>query len=264
MVRSFWKGVISFGMVVIPVKMYVATETRPISFHILHKKCLTRPRQVWFCEHDEQFVESRDTARGYEYAKDQYLIMEEEDFKKVSVKTRHTIDIQNFVEAKEIDPIYYQDSHYLEPEELGTKPFSLLREVLQQTHRIGIAKVTFQKREHLCALRPLNDILVLHTLYYRQEIIDHSEISPVKQQLNSSELEMATALVNAMADSFHPEKYKDEYQEALKRLIEDKLKGIEIKEPQEEKTEIPDLMGALKASIEAARKRTEKKAMKAG
>jgi DNA end-binding protein Ku len=264
MARAFWKGVISFGMVVIPVKMYVATETRPISFHVLHKKCLTRPRQVWFCEHDEQYIDAHDTTRGYEYAKDQYLVMDEEDFKKVPVKTSRTIDIQSFTEAQEIDSIYYQDSHYLEPEELGAKPFSLLREVLHKTNRVGIAKVTFQRREHLCALRPLDDILVLHTLYYPQEIIDHSEISPAKQKLSPSEMEMATSLVNTMAGSFRPEEYRDEYQEALKKLIEAKLKGVELKVPEEKKVEIPDLMSALKASIEAARKGTEKKRARAG
>jgi DNA end-binding protein Ku len=264
MARAFWKGVISFGMVIIPIKMYVATETRPIIFHVIHKKCLTRPKQVWFCEHDEQFIDSKDTTRGYEYAKDQYLVIDENDFKKVPVKTNHTIDIQSFVEAKEIDSIYYHDSHYLEPEELGTKPFSLLREVLLKTNRVGIAKVTFQRREHLCALRPMDDILALHTLYYPQEIIDHSEISPAKQKLSSSELEMATALVNAMAASFHPEEYKDEYQEALKKMIEAKLKGVEVKTPEEEKVEIPDLMRALKASIEATRNRAQKKQVTAG
>lgn len=261
MPRAFWKGVISFGMVVIPVKMYTATETRPISFHILHKTCKTRPKQEWFCEHDEQYISVKDTVRAYEYAKDQYLVVTEDDLKKVPVKTSRSINILGFVEAKEIDPIYYQNSHYLEPETLGAKPFSLLHEVLNKTKRVGIAKVTFQRREHLCALRPLDAILALHTLYYPDEILDRKEITAPKENLAPRELEMAASLVTAMSAGFKPEDYKDEYRLALKKLIEDKLKGVEIKAPVEKTEEIPDLMTALRASIEAAKKHPGKKAV---
>jgi DNA end-binding protein Ku len=257
MARAFWKGVISFGMVVIPVKMYVATQPRPLNFHILHKKCLTRPKQVWFCEHDEQYISSQDTTRGYEYAKDQYVVMNESDFKKVPVKTTHTIDITGFVKAEDIDSIYFQGSHYLEPEELGAKPFSLLREVLSRTKQIGIAKVTFQRREHLCTIRPLDEIIALETLYYHDEILDRSELSPKKVILSEKELDMATSLVKAMAARFNPKDYHDEYREALKQVIEAKLKGVEIKTLEEPEARIPDLMEALKASVEAARKKPE-------
>jgi DNA end-binding protein Ku len=259
MPKAFWKGVISFGMVVIPVKMYVATEPRTIEFHLLHKKCLTRPKQVLHCERDEEYFTSKDTVRGYEYAKDQFVVLDEEDFKKVPVKTAHSINILGFVESREVDTIYYQNSHYIEPEELGAKPFALLKEVLSKTGRVGIAKVAFQRREHLCALRPLEDIMELNTLFYQNEIVSHSELAPAKQKLTPAELEMATSLVTAMATSFKPEEYKDEYHLALKKMVDAKLKGVEIKMPKEAEVEIPDLMSALKASLEAAKKRKTEK-----
>ena len=255
MAKAFWKGVISFGMVVIPVKMYVATEPRTLNFHLLHKKCLTRPKQVLHCERDEEYFTINETVRGYEYAKDQYIVLEEKDFKKVPVKTAHSISILGFAEAREIDSIYYQNSHYIEPEELGAKPFALLKEVLARTGRIGIAKVTFQRREHLCALKPLDSIMVLHSLYYHDEILSHNELNPPQTQLTEAELEMATSLVKAMSTSFKPEQYKDEYRKALQEMVEAKLKGVEIKVTQEPKVEIPDLMAALKASITATKKR---------
>ncbi len=259
MARPFWKGVISFGLVIIPVKMYVATQSRNISFHLLHKKCLTRPKQVLHCELDNEYFTSKDTVRGYEYAKDQYVVFTEEDFEKVPVKTSHKIDISGFVSAEEIDAIYYRDSHYLEPEELGAKPFNLLKEVLAKTKLVGVAKVTFAKREHLCTVKPLDDILELNTMYYHNEIKSHKELTPRKPELTDSELEMATSLVKAMSTTFKPEKYKDDYYEALKYVIEAKVKGGEIKVPEEPRVEVPDLMAALKASIEATKKKRPQK-----
>ena len=256
MARAFWKGAISFGMVVIPVKMYVATDPRTLNFHLLHKKCLTRPKQVLHCEKADEYFSMKETVRGYEYAKDQYIVLDDNDFKKVPIKTAHSINILGFVEAQHIDSIYYQNSHYIEPEELGAKPFALLKEVLTRTNRVGISKVAFQRREHLCALSPLDSIMVLHTLYYHDEILSHEEIKPPKVKMADAELEMATSLVKTMAISFKPAEYKDDYQESLKELVEAKLKGVEPKAIEEPKIEIPDLMAALKASIEAQKKKT--------
>jgi DNA end-binding protein Ku len=255
MAKAFWKGVISFGMVVIPVKMYVATEPRTLNFHLLHKKCLTRPKQVLHCEQDDEYFSMKETVRGYEYAKDQYIVLDENDFKKVPVKTAHSINILGFVEEQHINSIYYQNSHYIEPEELGAKPFALLKEVLMQTKRVGISKVAFQRREHLCILSPLDSIMALHTLYYHSEIVNHDEINPPKVKMAEAELEMATSLVKSMSIPFKPEAYKDDYQTALKELVEAKLKGVEPRVIEEPKIEIPDLMAALKASIEAQKKK---------
>jgi len=177
MTRAFWKGAISFGLVNIPVKMYVAAESSSPGFHYLHKKCLTRPKQVLYCEKDKEYITIEDAVLGYEYAKGQFAIFKDEDFEKVPVKTTHTIEIDGFVNASEIDPIYFYASHYLEPEELGTKPFALLHEALLKTERTGIAKVSFQRREHLVCLRPFEDILTLHSLHYSSEIRPMGDIT---------------------------------------------------------------------------------------
>ena len=259
MAKSFWKGVISFGMVVIPVRMYVATHTKPVSFHVLHKKCLTRPVERWYCEKDDEYFTSDETLKGYEYAKKQYLVMDESDFEKVPIKTAHTINILGFAESAEVDPVYYHNSYYLEPEELGAKPFALLREVLLKMGRVGIAKVSFQKREHLCTLRPLGDVLALHTMYYHDEVLPTEELKPPKQAISPAEITLAETLVKALAKPFKPEQYKDDYREALNEVVQAKLKGKELKAlkiPGAAKSgESGDLIKALRESVEVARKR---------
>jgi len=254
MSRAFWKGVISFGLVAIPVKMSVATETKTISFHLLHKKCLTRPKQVLHCDTDNEYFSLKDTVHGYEVAKDQYVVLDESDFKKVPIKTSHSIDILGFVEAKEIDPIYYHSSHYVEPEELGAKPFQLLLKALEKTGRVGIAKVAFQRREHLCSLRPFDDILVLQTMYFQGEIVKRDEPTSPQIKVTETELDTATSLIKAMAKPFKAADYKDDYEQALKKIIEAKVKGLQIAEPEEPKVEVTDLMAALRESIKVAKK----------
>jgi DNA end-binding protein Ku len=255
MPASFWKGVISFGMVAIPVKMSVATETKTLAFHYLHQKCLTRPKQVLYCAEDKEYFNISETVRGYEYSKGRYVIFDEDDFNKVPVKTTHSIDIIGFVKAKEIDTIYYHDSHYLEPEKPGMKPFALLKTALEKSGMVGIAKVAFQRREHLCCLRPLDKILVLQTMYYQQEILPTAELTPPEQKLNAAELDMAEKLVAAMTTTFKPEEYRDEYALALQQMVDAKLKGVEIKAPEIPKIEFEDLMTALKQSVAAAGRR---------
>jgi DNA end-binding protein Ku len=252
MPRAFWKGVISFGMVAIPVKMSVATESKTPSFHYLHKKCLTRPKQVLYCAEDDEYFSTSETVRGYEYSKDQYIVFEEDDFDKVPVRTTHSIDIIGFTQAEEIDTIYYSGSHYLEPEQLGLKPFVLLKTVMEQKGLVGIAKVAFQRREHLCCLRPLDKILVLHTLHYKQDILQPDEPAPLENELSTDELEMASKLVEAMTTIYKPDEYHDEYTLALQKMIEAKLEGVEIEAPEIPKMEIEDLMAALKASVAQA------------
>jgi DNA end-binding protein Ku len=255
MATPFWKGVISFGMVAIPVKMSIAIETKTLTFHYLHKKCHTRPKQVLYCAKDNEYFNTSETVRGYEYSKNQYVIFEEDDFEKVPIRTTHSIDIVDFVKVKEIDTIYYSDCHYLEPEKLGEKPFALLKTVLEKTGMVGIAKVTFQRREHLCCLRPLDKILVLQTMHYKQDILPDYDLAPPAQKLTTAELAMATKLVEAMTTTFKPEEYHDEYSLALQKMVESKLKGVEIKTPKVEKVEFEDLMTALKESVAAAGKK---------
>jgi len=252
MARAFWKGVISFGMVAIPVRMSLATEKKTPGFHLLHKKCLTRPKQVLYCAADDEYFSIKETVRGYEYTKDQFVVLTENDFEKVPVRTSHAIDILTFVEEKEIPHLYFSDSHYLEPEELGAKPFRLLRETLLKTQRLGIAKVSFQRREHLACLRPLDGTMLLQTMHFADEILP-APVVP-EASFTEKELDMATALVKVMAKPFKPEEYADEYQKGLEKVIEAKLKGQKITAPKAPKVEVGDIMAALRASISAASK----------
>jgi DNA end-binding protein Ku len=255
MAKAFWKGVISFGMVAIPVRMSIATESKTPNFHYLHKKCLTRPKELLYCKQDDEYFGIKDTVRGYEYAKDQYVVFGDDELDRVPVRSTHSIDITSFVKAEEIDAIYYDGSHYLEPEELGLKPFFLLKTVMEKTGLVGIAKVAFQRREHLCCLRPYDQILALHTLHFKQDVIRPPELDQPKKELTKSELEMASKLVQAMTTDFKPYEYRDEYAVALKRLVEAKLKGVEVKAPEIPKVEVGDLMKALRESVAAAGKK---------
>lgn len=260
MPKAFWKGVISFGLVVIPVHLSVATDARRLAFRVLHKKCLTRPKEVWFCPVDDEYFGSEETVKGYEYSRGQYLVMDEGDFNKVPVSTTHSIEIAGFAGVAEVDPLYYRDAYYLEPEELGMKPFALFRETLVRTGRVGIAKVSFQKREHLCTLRPLGQILALHTMYYQDEVRPLAAPAAKEQKLLAAELEMAATLVKTMARPFKPEDYRDEYRLALEKVIQAKLKGEEIKAPKAPRVEAgADLMAALTASLAVAKHKTREK-----
>jgi DNA end-binding protein Ku len=255
MPRAFWKGVISFGMVAIPVKMYTATEAAStVAFHMLHNKDMTRVKQVLFCPKDNDYVNRTDTVKGYEFTKGQYVVLTDSDFEKIPLKTAHAISISRFVEAKEIDPTLYSGAHYLEPEELGAKPFRLLSEALRKTGLVGVAKVVLQRREHLCCVRPLGDILALDTLHYANEVVPPSQFSPPAAETSDGELDMAVSLIKVMAGHFEHEKYRDEYRSALRELVDAKIKGQKIVTPETPRIEIGDLMASLRASIEAARK----------
>ena len=259
MARAFWKGLISFGMVIIPVQLSVATRERPLSFRILHKKCLTRPKQVWFCEKDEEYFGNDETVRGYEYAKDKYVTIDEDDLKKLAVPSQHLIEISGFSPGAEIDPILYQNGYYVEPDKNGLKPFALLRSVLDSTERVAIGKITLQKREHVCMIRPSDAIMTLHTLYYADEVRPVEE-KPPEVSLSKEELDMAARLVAGMAWEFKLTSGKDTYHEALEKLIKAKLKGKEVEKPPERVLEPSyDLLKALKDSV-AARRAREKAA----
>ncbi len=229
-------------------------ESKIPVFPVPPKKDLVRPKQVLYCPGDDEYISRSDTVRGYEYAKDQYVVFSDEDFEKVPVRTSHAIEIHSFVKLEDIDLIYYEGSHYLEPEELGAKPFALLRTVLERSGRVAIAKVAFQRREHLCCLRPLDDSLILHTLNYRENILPKPDVTLPKQNITDAELDMAEKLVEAMSSDFQPEQYHDEYSIALRKMVEAKLQGVELEAPEEEKIEIEDLMEALRASVAAAGK----------
>jgi DNA end-binding protein Ku len=254
MPRSIWNGVISFGMVSIPVKLYTATEDKDISFNLLHKECGSKLKQLRWCPVHERAVEWAEIARGYEYEKGEYVTMEDSDFEKLPLPSKHAVELSAFVDAAQIDPIYYQRTYYLEPEEKGVKPYALLMKALKDKKLTGIAKIAIRNKEVLAAVRPMDGTLVLETLFYPDEIREvPSEISDAK--VTDKELQMAEALIDLLKDDFKPEEYKDEYREVLQQVIEAKLEGQEIATPKAGRpAKITDLMTALKASVEAAKK----------
>jgi DNA end-binding protein Ku len=256
MPRALWKGAVSFGMVSIPIKMYTATEEKDISFNQLHKKDHERIRYQRYCPADDEVVELSDIVKGYEISPGQYVVLENEDFEKVPVDTTRTIEITDFVPADQIDPIYYQKTYYLEPEKVGAKPFALLREVLKDSRLVALAKVTLRQKEQLATLRLYNNVIALETMFYSDEIRPTEEFDvPEAGKISDRELQMAKSLVEMLTNDFEPEKYHDNYRDALLELIEQKAEGQEISRPAAPAvSKVTDLMEALRASVENARR----------
>ena len=255
MARAIWSGSISFGLVTIPVKLFGATESKDITFHLLHSTCGTRLKQLRWCPTDEVEVPWNETLRGYEYAKDRYVQLTDEDFEKLPLPSKHTIDIAAFVKDEEIDPVYYEHSYFLQPDERAEKPYALLLKALEQKHLVAIATITIRKKEQLCALRPRAGTLMLETLYYPDEVRQQEGVDLDKARLSDRELDMAHTLIDLLRKPFEPNEYKDHYREALAELIDAKLEGKEVvTAPPAKEARVIDLADALRRSVEAARK----------
>lgn len=256
--RAIWKGAISFGMVVIPIKLYHATDSKDIAFTTLHRACKTRLKQKRFCPQCEVDVEAADILRAYEVSKDQYVVLEEADFEDLPVASTRTIEITDFVELASIDPVYYEKSYVLEPEDVGVKPYYLLKQALETSGLVAVAKVSLRQKEHLCLLRPRDHGIALETMYYPDEIRSTAELKLPEDEvaIGPQEIKMAQALIDQLAGPFEPEKYKDEYRLALERVIEAKLGAVEpiAAAPAAPKGKVLDLVEALKASLEKAKK----------
>jgi DNA end-binding protein Ku len=247
-------------MVSIPVKLYTATESKDIGFNLLHKECGTRLKQLRWCPEHERAVEYSEVARGYEYAKDEYVTMADEDFEKLPLPSKQTVELSAFVDAAEIDPIFYEKSYYLEPDAKGVKPFALLMRALKEKGLTGVAKIAIRNKEQLCALRSKDGTLVLETLYYPDEIrAEPEQVGDV--DVSEKELNMAFALIDLLQETFEPEKYRDEYREALMQVIDAKLENRELEEePIARPAKVTDIMSALKKSVEAAKKKKAEEA----
>ena len=253
--RAVWKGAISFGMVVIPVKLYPATEHRDIRFVNLHKDTHTRIRMKRWSPHHDTEVGMEDLVKGYEYGKDQYVILEESDFDDLPVPSKHSLDIIKFVDIKTIDPIFFERTYVLEPEELGRKPYALLRRVMESTGRIAVGKLSLRQKEHLVTLRPYQNGLAVATMFYADEIRPTAEIFDEDgSEVSDAEIQMASMLVDQLTGEFDPESHQDEYRAALMQVIENRLGqgGPVAAAPEAPKTTVLDLMEALKASLAGA------------
>ena len=259
--RSIWKGSISFGLVTIPIAVFPATSSREkVSFNMLRKRDLSPIRFKRVAEVDGKEVPWEQIVKGYKYEKGKYVVLEEKDFDAVELESTNTIAIQDFVDQDQIDPIYFHTPYYLEPQKGGNAAYSLLRDVLAETNKVGIAKVAMRNREHLAAVKPYGAVLVMELMHFAQEISPADEIKVTAEKpLGSREKEMAKSLLNQMTSDWDPARYKDDYANALKKLIHQKIKagGKEVpgkKATAHRATNVIDLVQVLQESLQATGK----------
>jgi DNA end-binding protein Ku len=258
MPRPIWKGAITFGMISIPVKLYGATESKDLAFNTLHVECKSRLRQKRWCPVHDREVSADEVVRAYEYSKDNYVEITDEDLEQLPIPSKHTIELSAFVQQSEIDPVYYERTYYLEPEQVGLKPYALLMRALKAKEVSAIAKIALRNKESLCVLRASGDSLVLETLFYPDEIRSIEQEPTPDVLVSQQELAMAYSLIDLLHEPFDPNKFHDEYRAALLEVIEAKRNGAEVVATPEEPTmRTVDLMAALKASLEAAKKSKE-------
>ena len=255
--RAIWKGAISFGMVTIPVKLYTATEHKDVRLRMLCKEHRAPIEEKRICTENGEELAWQDLARGYEVSKGEFVVLEPEEIDAAKPESSTTIDIGDFVETGEIDPVYFEKSYFLEPTDVGAKPFSLLKRALEETGRVALARVTIRTRERLATLRAYEETLMLETMFWPDEIRSTGALDlpeGAEATVRAKELEMARTLVQNLADRFRPEAYTDAYRAALEELIERKMRG-ETRNAKRRKAEpkVIDLMEALRASVDAAR-----------
>jgi DNA end-binding protein Ku len=252
--KTIWKGAISFGLVTIPVKVYGATEEKTLKFNQLHAPDGGRIRFKRVCSLDGEEVSYQDIVKGYEYEKDHYVTLTDEELDSLPVRTARAIEIERFVDSEEIDPIYFQRSYYLVPEGTGLKAYHLLREAMSDDGKVAVAKVAFRDKEHLATVRLRENVLVLETMFWPDEIrpARFDELDE-EVELRPQEVKMARSLIDSLTDDFEPKDFRDEYRAALEDVIGKKVQGEEVTyaEPAEP-SKVVDLMDALRASVEAA------------
>jgi DNA end-binding protein Ku len=269
MPATVWKGYLSFGLVSFPVRLFAAARPETIHFHMLHKKDLSRIKEVWYCAEENKPIERADIVKGYEYSKGEYVVLEAEELKKIAPPTASSMDILQFVRDDEVDPIFLESSYYLAPEEAASKPYALLLKAMTDTKYYAVAKVTMHGREHIVVIRPTENGMVLHTLYYVNELHKANAKGRVpKSQYTAKEMQLAKSLISSLASPFKPEVYHDQYRENVERLIEQKEKGQKITAVKQPKVApVVDILAALqqslKESAKAARKKTSKKRARA-
>jgi DNA end-binding protein Ku len=255
MPRPIWSGTISFGLVSVPVRMYSATESKELKFHFLHKDDLSPIGYDKVRKDTGEHVDPDDIVRGFEIEKGRFVELTEEDLDRLDIELTHSIDICDFVDIEEIDPIYFRKAYYLLPQDGAEKPYRLLLRALEESGKVGIAKVVIRKKQHLAALRPWNGVILLETMYFADEIRKPESVDS-GGKLRSAEVEMARSLVDNLSDSFDPEKYDDTYRKELLDLLREKAETGEISAPDEEpeEAEVVDLMSALRESVERTKR----------
>jgi len=249
MASTVWKGHLTFGLISIPVRMFTAARGERISFNQLHNECHTRLKQPLFCPTHNRIVERSEVVKGYEYEKDQYVLFTEEELDKMEPPSAKVMEILEFVKLGEMDPLYFDSSYYVSPEDAGVKAYQLLMNAMEESGYGAIAKLTMHQREHIVVIRPGSKGMTLHTMFYSNEI-RAAEAVPGKVELKDQEKKLAQQLIESLAAPFEPQKYRDEYQENLKAMIAAKLKGQEVTEvAHPHLAPVIDLMEALKKSL---------------
>jgi DNA end-binding protein Ku len=266
MPRPLWKGAISFSMVTIPIKLYSATEEKDVRFNMLHATDGSRIKQKRFCAEEDVEVDNEEIVKGFEISPGNYVVLEPSDLDAVAVQTTRMIDIIGFVDLTEIDPILYQKTYYLEPDEIGKKSYGLLVKALEDQGKVAIAKVAMRQKEQLCTLRTYQGLIALETMFYADEVRSTKdlEVPDAEKEVAEKDLAMARILIDSMAMDFEPDQYKDEYREGLLEIIRRKAEGQTIEAPAPAPATITDLTEALRASVEAAQKRKSGEPVAAG
>ena len=256
MAASVWSGYLTFGLISMPVRLFSGARSSGISFNQLHRTDHQRVKQQLICSVDGQVLDRSDIVKGYEYRKGEYVVIEPDEIKKIEPKTAKTMEILEFVKAGDVDPVYFESSYYMTPEEAGRRPYALLTKALEESEYVAIAKLTMHNREYTVFLRPHKGGMMLHTMYYKEEVKELESFGAPDVEIKDAELKVAHQLIEALADDWDPDKYQDTFQENLKKLIETKLEGGEIQEVEKPKKLAPviDLMAALKESLAQTKK----------
>jgi DNA end-binding protein Ku len=252
MATSVWKGYLTFGLISIPIRLFSAARSERISLNQLHNVCKTRIRMPLFCPQCDKQVPRNEIIKGYEYEKDQYVLFDEAELDKIEPQSARAMEILEFVKVDEIDPLYFDASYYVTPEDEGKKAYQLLLAAMEESGYAAIAKLTMHQREHIVVVRPRAKGMTLHTMYYTSEIRQVAEYGQSDKTVEPKpqEKKLAEQLIESLAAKFEPEKYKDQYQEGMRAMIEAKQQGLEVAEaPHPKLAPVIDLMEALKKSI---------------
>jgi DNA end-binding protein Ku len=266
MPRAIWKGSISFGLVNVPIGLFSATESKTVHFHQLDKKTKKRVHNTRTVEGSKKEIDYDDIVKGYEVTKGNYVVVEPEDLQAVAPEQSRTIDIEDFVDIADIDPVHYDKSYYLAPDGSGgaTKSYALLRDAMDKSGRVAIGRFVLRSKQYLACIRPSDKVLVLHTMWFPDEVRDPKDLDvPGKVKPTPKEMKAAQQLIDSLTSDWDPKRYHDTYREDVEKLLKAKAKGKEIAiEPQEEREPISDLMAALEASVTDLRERRATKAKK--
>jgi len=248
-----WKGFISFGLVSVPVRLFAAARAEAVHFHMLHKKDLSRVKEVWYCAEENKPIDRSEIVKGYEAAKGEYVVVDEEELKKIAPPTATTMDILQFVASDEVDPIYFEHSYYVAPGDSSAKSYTLLLAALTDTKQGAIARIAMHTREHVVFIRPADGGLVLHTLFYRDELNKANKGEVPKAAYTAKELTLAKSLVNHLRAPFKPQQFEDTYRANVEKLIEQKQNGQKPTiAARPGKAPVIDLMEALKRSLKSS------------